>query len=359
MKDINSTPRKDGFRMPAEFAKHKGCWLLWPFRPDNWRLNAGPAQQTFASIAIAISQFEKVTVGATPAQVIKARQMLPPSITVVELEYDDVWVRDTGPICVVNDRGLVRGVNWAFNCWGWDIPSWKKEKLVAQRILEYERLDQYKAGLVLEGGAIHTDGEGTLLTTEECLLNPNRNPGKSKSEVESILMEYLNVDRVIWLKRGIYLDESGGHIDNLCCFVRPGVVALTWTDEKSDPQYDISSEAYEILRTVRDARGRHLEVHKIHQPAPQYITKEESEEFAHGEYSVVRCEGVRLPTSYVNFYIANSGVIMPFFGVTQDQEAYKTLCNLFPDRQIVGLAAHELSLGGGGIHCIVQQIPIS
>jgi len=359
MKIINSTARKDEFHMPAEFEHHKGCWLLWPERPDNWRLNAGPGQQTFASIAIAISQFEKVTVGATASQVIKARQMLPQHIAVVELDYDDVWVRDTGPICVVNDRGLVRGIDWEFNSWGGVYSLWDKDKLVAQRILEYERLDRYKAGLVLEGGAIHTDGEGTLLTIEECLLNPNRNPEKSKSEVESILMEHLNVDSVIWFKRGLYLDGCDGHIDNLCCFIRPGVVALTWTDDKSDPQYDISSEAYEILRTARDARGRRLEVHKIYQPAPQYITKEESEEFIHVEHSVVRTEGVRLPASYINFYIANGGVVIPFFGVPQDQEAYKTLCNLFPDRQIVGVASHEVLLGGGGIHCIVQQIPVS
>jgi agmatine deiminase len=172
-------------------------------------------------------------------------------------------------------------------------------------------------------------------------------------------MEYLNIDSVVWLKRGIYLDPAGGHIDNLCCFIRPGIVALTWTDDKSDPQYDISSEAYEILRTVRDARGRRLEVHKIHQPAPQYITKEESEGFVHVEHSVVRSEGVRLPTSYINFYIANGGVIMPLFGVPQDQEAYIRLCNLFPDRRVVGIASRELVLGGGGIHCIVQQIPLS
>lgn len=360
MKTINSTSRKDGFYMPADFGKHKGCWLLWPERPDNWRLNAEPAQQTFASIAIAISQFEKVTIGATPTQVAKARQMLPQHITVVEIDYDDAWVRDTGPICVVNDQGVVRGVDWEFNSWGAGLlPSWDKDNLVAQRILKYECLDRYKAGWVLEGGSVLTDGEGTLLTTEECLLNPNRNPGKSQSEVENILMEYLNINKVIWLKRGIYLDEAGGHVDNLCCFIRPGVVALTWTDDKSDPQYDISSEAYEILRTVRDARGRQLEVHKIYQPAPQYITKEESEGFIHIEHSVVRSEGVRLPTSYINFYIANGGVIMPLFGVPEDQEAYIRLCNLFPDRQVVGIASHELVLGGGGIHCIVQQIPIS
>jgi agmatine deiminase len=361
MKTINnSTPHKDGFYMPAEFAPHKGSWLLWPERPDNWRLNAGPAQQTFASTAIAISQFEHVTVGATPTQAVRARQMLPPHIAVVELDYDDAWARDTGPVCVVNDRGLVRGVDWEFNSWGAGIfPSWDKDNRVAQRILEYENLDRYKAELVLEGGSILTDGEGTLLTTEECLLNPNRNPGKSKSEVESILVEYLNVDSVVWFKRGIYLDEAGGHIDNLCCFIRPGVVALTWTDDQSNPQYDISSEAYELLSTVRDARGRRLEVHKIYQPAPLYITKQESEEFTHVEHSVVRGAGDRLPASYINFYIANGGIVMPFFGVAQDQSAYQTVCSLFLDRQVVGVPSRELLLGGGATHCIVQQIPSS
>lgn len=358
MKTINSTPRKDGFYMPAEFARHKGSWLLWPQRPDNWRLNAEPAQQTFVSAAVAISQFEHVTVGAAPTQVVRARQLLPQSVSVVELDYDDAWVRDTGPVCVVNNRGLVRGIDWKFNSWGAGIfPSWDKDDLVAQRILEYEGLDCYKAELVLEGGSILTDGEGTLLTTEECLLNPNRNPGRSRSEVENILTEYLNINKVIWFKRGIYLDEAGGHIDNLCCFIRPGVVALTWTDDQSDPQYDISSEAYELLSTVRDARGRLLEIHKICQPTPSYITKKESEEFTHVEYSVVRSEGDRLPASYINLYIANSGVVMPFFDVPQDQSAYQTVCALFPGRQVIGVPSRELLLGGGAIHCIVQQIP--
>ena len=359
MKIINSTPLKDGFRMPGEFEPHTGCWILWPERLDNWRLNAKPAQQTFVSVAIAISQFEQVTVGAKPNQVANARQMLPSHIRVVEIEYDDAWVRDTGPTCVVNN-GVVRGVDWEFNSWGGEdgiFPSWDKDNAVAREILKIEGVDRYKADIVLEGGAILVDGEGTALTTEECLLNPNRNSGKSKIEIENYLIQYLNVKKVIWFKRGIYLDEAGGHIDNLCCFIRPGVVALTWIDDKSNPQYEISAEAYELLRNELDAQGRRFEIHKIHQPSPMYITKEESEGFVGIEGSVSRNEGDLLPASYINFYIANYGIIMPFFNDPQDEKAHKVVQELFPDRKVVGILSRELLMGGGAIHCIVQQIP--
>jgi agmatine deiminase len=360
MKLIDSTPRQDGFRMPAEFEAHRGTWILWPERLDNWRMNAKPAQQTFASLAIAISQFEKVTVGATSAQIAEARLMLPPHINVVDVSYDDAWVRDTGPVCVVNDKGDVRGIDWEFNSWGGKegiFPSWEQDNLVAQQVLKFEGLDWYKSNMVLEGGAILVDGEGTLLTTEECLLNPNRNPGKSKEDVENILKEYLNVEKIIWLKRGIYLDEAGGHIDNLCCFIRPGVVALTWTDDKSDPQHEISVEAFELLQNMTDAKGRSLEIYKIHQPAPMHITQEESKGLKPIEGSVVRSEGDRLPASYINFYIVNGGVIIPLFNDPQDLNAYQTLQRLFSNRKVIGVASRELLLGGGAIHCIVQQIP--
>ncbi|HEC35451.1 MAG TPA: agmatine deiminase, partial [Anaerolineae bacterium] len=278
---IHSTPRKDGFRMPGEFEPHAGCWMLWPERPDNWRLGAKPAQRAFAVVATTIAQFEPVTMGVSKDQFLNARRMLPDHIRVVEMSYNDAWVRDCGPTFVVNDEGVVRGVDWDFNAWGGLNGGlyfpWDQDALVARKILEIERIDRYKANMVLEGGAIHTDGEGTLLVTEECLLNPNRNPLLTKEEIEENLREYLGVEKVIWLARGVYLDETGGHVDNLCCFIRPGVVALTWTEDRSDPQYEISMNAYTLLRAATDARGREFEVHKIRQPEPIIITKEESE----------------------------------------------------------------------------------
>ncbi|MGC8874078.1 MAG: agmatine deiminase [Chloroflexia bacterium] len=358
---LETTPRQDGFRMPGEFEPHAGCWMLWPERPDNWRLGAKPAQRAFAEVAAAIARFEPVTMGVSREQFRNARRMLPPSVRVVEMSCNDAWMRDCGPTFVINDEGIVRGIDWRFNAWGGLQGGlyfpWDQDDLVAQKVLEIERLDRYRAPIVLEGGSIHVDGEGTLITTEECLLNPNRNPGLSRAEIEQYLCEYLNVREIIWLGRGLYRDETSGHVDNLCCFVRPGVVALAWTEDRSDPQYDISADAYERLMSARDARGRRLEVHRIPLPAPAYITREESEGVDIVEGTLPRREGDRLAASYINFYIANGAVIAPTFGDPFDRVALGVLHELFPDRVVVGIPAREILLGGGNIHCITQQQP--
>lgn len=360
-KTLDSTPRKDGFRMPGEFEPHAGSWLLWPERPDNWRLGAKPAQRTFAQVAAAISQFEPVTVGASPAQFLNARNMLPPEVRVVEMTNNDSWIRDCGPTFVINDHGTVRGIDWDFNAWGGLDGGlyfpWDQDDLVAQKVLEIERTDRYKANIVLEGGSIHVDGQGTLMATEECLLNPNRNPDLSREEIEDTLKEYLNLEKVIWLSRGVFNDETNGHVDNICCFIRPGVVALTWTDDVNDPQYEISQDAYEALSRAVDARGRKLEIHKIHQPDPILITREESEGVDVIAGTLPRQEGDRLAGSYINFYIANGGIVMPAFNDRHDDPAKQTLAQLFPDRKVVAVPAREILLGGGNIHCITQQQP--
>jgi len=210
---------------------------------------------------------------------------------------------------------------------------------------------------VLEGGSIHVDGEGTLITTEECLLNPNRNPDLTRAQIESHLRDYLDVERIIWLPRGVYLDETDGHVDNLCCFARPGVVLLSWTDDPDDPVYAICREAQEILSQARDARSRPLEVHPIHQPGPLVLTAEESAGVSYSNEVKPRQAGDRLAGSYVNFYIANGGVVMPLFNDLHDAAALETVQQCFPEREIVGIPAREVLLGGGNIHCITQQQP--
>ncbi len=358
---VDSTPRRDGFRMPGEFEPHAGCWMLWPERPDNWRLGAKPAQKAFVDVATAIAQFEPVTTGVSHSQFLNARHMLPDHVRVVEMSYNDSWMRDCGPTFVVDDRGSVRLVDWDFNAWGglkgglyfpWDL-----DDLVPRKVAEIERFDHYKAGIVLEGGSIHVDGESTLLTTEECLLNPNRNPDLTKGEIERVLEEHLNIEKIIWLGRGVHLDEADGHVDNLCCFVRPGVVALTWTDDTSDPQYEISIDAYNRLKSATDAKGRKLAIHKLHQPNPIHITREESEGVDGVEGTIPRLPGDRLAGSYINFYIANGGVVVPIFDDPHDSAALATLQELFPKRRVVGVQAREILLGGGNIHCITQQQP--
>ena len=276
--------------------------------------------------------------GVSAIQFRTARGLLPPQVRVVELASNDSWMRDCGPTFVVDDRGGLRAVDWDFNAWGglngglyfpWDL-----DDQVAQKVMEIERVDRYKAhDFILEGGSIHVDGQGTLLTTEECLLNPNRNPHLSRSEIESRLQEYLNVEKIIWLGQGVYNDETNGHVDNLCCFIRPGVVALTWTDDRFDPQYEISLDASQRLSQATDARGRKLELVKIHQPGPLVVTEEESQGVDPIEGSQPRQPGMRLAGSYINFYIANGGVIVPIFNDPHDGPALETLRSTFPGAQ--------------------------
>lgn len=359
MQTYFTTPKQDGFRMPAEFEWHERTWMLWPERTDIWPFGAKVAQKAFRDIAITISQFEPVTMGVSRSQYENARQRLPGSIRVIEVSYNGCWIRDTGPTFVVNDEGIVRGIDWEFNAWGGLAEGlyfpWDLDNIIASKILDIESIDRYKANFVLEGGAIHVDGEGAVLATEECVLNPNRNLMITREGMERYLEEYLNIETVIWLKRGLYLDETGGHIDNICSFVRPGVVAVAWTNDKADPQYDISHEAVEILSTATDARGRRLRIHKIEQPDPIYITKEESESVDMVEGTVPRREGSRLPASYLNFYIVNGGVVVPLFGDRKDGNALKQIQQLFPERKVVGVSTRQILFGGGNVHCNVQQ----
>lgn len=362
MKTIDSSPKQDGFWMPGEFEEHEGVYILWPQRPDNWRLGGKPAQQTFVEVAKAIAAFEPVTVGANTDQYDNARHMLPDSIRVVELASDDAWVRDCGPTYVKNEAGEVRGVDWTFNSWGGLVDGlyfpWDKDDQVAQKICEIEHHDRYRLDdFILEGGSIHVDGEGTLLTTEECLLSEGRNGQLSKEQIEHILKEYLNIEKIIWLKRGIYLDETNGHVDNIANFVRPGEVALAWTDDESDPQYEISKECLDILEHATDAKGRKLKVHKLYVPSPITITDEESKGVDAVDGTLPRMEGDRLAASYVNYYTANGGIVFPTFDDPMDVKAKETLQALYPERKIVGVPAREILLGGGNIHCITQQVP--
>ena len=358
---LASTPAADGYFMPAEFARHAGCWLLWPERPDNWREAARPAQHAFASVAMAIAAFEPVTVGVSRAYYTVARAMLPEQVRVVEMAHDDAWMRDVGPTCVVNRRGVVRGVDWHFNAWGGLDGGlyfpWDQDELVARKVLEVEHLARYRAPLVCEGGAVHVDGDGTALVTEQCLLNPNRNPHLKREEVTQTLREYLGVREVIWLGRGVFNDETDGHIDNLACFARPGEVCLTWCERARDPQYAISRDAWERLQAARDARGRRLKVTKLPMAGPLYLTRREAAGLVPREGTKERPPGERLAASYVNFYIANGGIVMPLLDARTDRLAARRLKRLFPGRRVVGVPAREILLGGGNIHCITQQIP--
>jgi agmatine deiminase len=353
-----STPREDGFYMPAEWYRHTRTWMLWPQRPDNWRLRGVPAQGAFAAVATAIAAFEPVTMGVNPEGVESARSLLPERVKVMRLPSNDAWIRDCGPTFVVNARGELRLVHWQFNAWGGLYTDWSLDAAIPTAISEMEGIKAYEAPLIMEGGSIHVDGEGTLLTTEECLLNPNRNPQYTRQEIETFLTDYTGTIKILWLGAGIYNDETNGHIDNIACFLHPGLVALAWTDDHNDPQYPISQDAYQRLKRFTDAKGRRLEVIKIHQPEPIYITSTEAAGVISVQGTYPRQAGDRMAASYVNFYLCNGAAIMPLFDDPHDHLAMKTLQDALPGRTVIGVHTREILLGGGNIHCITQQQPV-
>ena len=360
-KTLKSKPFADGFHMPGEYEPHRGCWMLWPERPDNWRLKAAPAERAWVNVAKAIATSEPLTIGASSRAFARARRMLPKNIRVVRMASDDAWMRDVGPTFVVDGKGRRRGVDWRFNAWGGLKGGiyfpWAADDRVARQVLAHEESPRYRAPFILEGGAIHVDGQGTLITTEECLLNANRNPTLSRRRIEDLLRAYLGVEKIIWLGRGVYRDETDGHVDNLCCFVKPGVVCLTWTNDRRDPMYRIVRDAEARLRAARDARGRRFRIHKLYQPGPLYMTAEEARGIEARKGSKPRKAGERLAGSYVNFYVANQAIVLPLLDRKRDAAATAKLRRLFPTRRIIGVPAREILLGGGNIHCITQQVP--
>ena len=364
MRITEGTPKEHGFYMPSELSEHLCTYLLWPERPDNWRNGAKPAQAAFRDVVEKIAKHEPVVLGVNSSQYAHVLGMNLQNVSVVEISNNDSWIRDTGATMLVNGKGEMRAVDWAFNGYGGLVNGiyfpWDLDDAIASKMAAIEGVDRYRLDdFVLEGGSIHSDGEGTILVTEETLLDEGRNPGKSKEEIEQLLLDYLGAEKVIWLPYGVYKDEdTNGHVDNICQFVAPGKVVLAWESDESDPQYERSLADLKVPESETDARGRHFEVTKIHFPNVVTITKEEAEGIDSVEGTYPRIEGDRLPASYLNYYNCNGAIILPMFNDPHDQEAIDTLQRLFPDRVIETIpAAREILLGGGNVHCITQQVP--
>ncbi len=335
-----ATPRDHGFRMPAEWAPHAGCWMAWPCRDSLWGDGLEAARDAYAAVAAAIARFEPVTMIAARDQSAAAAARCGGAVRVLTLAHDDSWTRDTGPTFVVDGAGAVAGVDWRFDGWGGVYPDHAQDDAMAQAILTDAGARRYAAPIVLEGGSIHVDGEGTLLTTEQCLLDGVRNPRETRASLEAHLRAFVGAKRVIWLGEGLADDETSGHVDNIACFAAPGrVIALTAPDP-ADANRAPLAENLDRLKAARDAQARPLEVIPIEQPAPRFGV-----------------DGERLSLSYVNFYLANGAVIMPAFDDPADEPARATLKAAFPDRTVVQLPALAIVAGGGGIHCITQQQP--
>ena len=369
---LKTTALQDGFHMPGEYEPHLGTIMIWPTRPGSFPYDGKEAKPAFADIIKNIIKYEKVFLICDYDHKEDLLEYFAPddfvpqgNIELILDNTDDAWARDTSPAFVVNNEE-VRGIDWVFNAWGGDVdgllPAYDNDDALAANFCKrygYDYYDLHDIGFVLEGGSIHSDGEGTILVTESCLLSKGRNPSLSKNEIEKILLAYLGAKKVIWLPYGIYNDETNEHVDNVCAFVKPGEVILAWTDDVSDPQYDMSLADLKLLESETDAIGRHFTIHKLPIPKePVLVGDNDIHGYCFEEGEAERKAGERLAASYVNFYITNGSVLVPAFGDDNDETAVNMLRSLFPEREIVPIKSRSILLGGGNIHCITGQVPL-
>lgn len=361
-----TTPRGDDFAMPFEGDKHSGTIILLPYRKDTWRNNAKPALDCFKKIITSIAKYEPVYVGIDPTIY---KKMYPEyenikNVYPLKIKYNDAWARDNCPIFVTNGN-QIRMVDFRFNAWGGDYDglysNYKDDDLLSKRLAKQFGVERYYLDdFIFEGGSIHVDGDGTCIVTEACLLSKGRNPNLNRLEIEETLKVYLNVSKVIWIEHGIFEDETNEHVDNMVCFIKPGVVALAWSQDKNDPQYKYSSDAYKVLSNSVDAKGRKLKIIKVKLPEPLYMSKYEAKGIKLGRYDAkARPEGSRLAASYINFYQGEKFVILPAFGVPEDKLAKAQIQKLYPNKDVIQINTREVLLGGGNIHCITMQIPFN
>ncbi len=335
-----TTPKQAGYSMPAEWHFHERCWMAWPCHQSTWeKVGLERARIAYARVAQAIAQFEPVSLLVNPGDETSAKALCGDNISIVTLPINDSWTRDTGATFLLNQNKLA-GVDWIHNAWGGNYEDCALDNKIAAAIIKQTDSQYFHAPLVMEGGSFHVDGEGTVLTSRECLLNTNRNPQLSQVEIEQYLCDFLGAETVIWLNKGLLGDETDGHIDEIATFIAPGKVLCLITKDKEDPNYNTLQENLEILKSAKDAKGRSLEVYCVQQPPATYM------------------EGERLTLSYINFYLANKGIVMPAFGYeAYDKAAYQLFTQLFPSYQISQIDALDVFAGGGGIHCITQQQP--
>ena len=345
-----TNPKEQKYYMPPEWYPHECCWMQWPHEFQNknsyqevesWsHFDFEKGRHKWAEVAKGISNFEKVNMIVHPHDIEIAKKLLHDSINILEFHNDDCWARDSGATFLLNDKKKLGGVDWEFNGWGKFTPHDSDNK-IAKFMIDKSSATYFKSHMILEGGSIHVNGAGTLITTEQCLLNKNRNPKLTKGEIEDNIKKYLNIEKIIWLKNGT--DEgTDGHIDNIACFVDETKVLALSCNDKLDPFYEKFNENLEILKTSVDAKGRSLEVIEIEMSYKRLIPNDDE------------------PSSYINFYIANNGIVMPSFDDDKaDKNAQSIIQSVFPKRKVIAINGIDISLGGGNIHCITQQQPLS
>jgi agmatine deiminase len=334
-------PKDPKFHMPPEWAPHSRTLMAWPVQEALWPEPFADILPAYSGIINTIARFEPVTLVVKPELAAQAAAYCGPNIELLVLEYNDSWLRDSGPTILSNHDGELLGINWSFNAWGSKFP-YELDNQVAPELLKHLGIPRLDRPMVMEGGSFHVDGAGTLLTTEECLLNPNRNRKLSQIEIESQLREYLNVSKIIWLKRGWDGDDTDGHVDNVACFARPGVILTQVCHDPADPNFTITQENLTILKAATDAQGNPLQIIEVEQPPAHFY------------------QNMRLTLSYINFYFVNGGIVIPTFGgaaATTDTKAVAICKEIFPDREIAGVDGLVIARGGGNVHCLTQQVP--
>lgn len=345
----------------AEYSSHKGTIAMFPFRNDIWRENAKYMQEYMCGLVDIISEYETVFYFCDLRFVdsLRERYQNNTNVVVITAEYDDIWARDVGPSFIKADS-KIKCVDWCFNAWGGikdgSYYPWDKDDAFASIVAKYFKLESSRSSIVVEGGGIITDGVGTLFTTRSVLLNRNRNPFLKKTTVEDQLCAASCASRVIWLKQGLALDETNGHIDNILSFITSKDVCLAWTDDKNNPNYTRLKTIEKKLKSLTNLNGDHYSVHHIPLPPLQYMTEAESKGLCKAN-SIDRNAGDLLPASYLNFYMINGAVLIPSFGCETDDVALKCFIDLFSDRKVIQIYSREPLLGGGGIHCLLHEVP--
>jgi agmatine deiminase len=330
--------------MPPEWERHSRTLMAWPVKEAVWPEPFDAILPAYAEIVKAIARFEPVTLVVKPDLIANAVAYCgsASNIELLPLAHNDSWMRDSGPTIIWDGHGQLVGLNWIFNAWGGKFP-YELDNLVAPQILNHLRIPCTDLPLVMEGGSFHVDGGGTLLTTEECLLNPNRNPRLSREKIEAYLRQSLGISKIIWLKRGWDGDDTDGHVDNVACFARPGVILTQVCHDPADPNYAITQENLATLQAATDAHGKPFKVIAVGQPPARFY------------------QGARLTLSYINFYFVNGGIVMPVFGddaAGTDEDARTVLKEVFPEREIVSVDGAIIARGGGNVHCLTQQVPV-
>jgi agmatine deiminase len=335
MTEPPSTPREDGFSMPAEWERHEACLMEWPTltRKAFWGDRFDEAERDYAAVANAIAAFEPVVIVCDPEQTADVRRLCGEVVEALPLPIDDSWMRDNGPIFVRDHDGRVALVHFRFNSWGERYLPYDRDAEVPRHLASHLGMRRYEAPFVLEGGSFFVDGEGTLITTEQCLLNPNRNPSMSREDIEQGLRDHLGVEAIVWLGLGHSTDrDTDGHIDGIAPYLAPATVALLVPGDPDDPDHERGLDNLDRLRRSRDARGRTFEVIAFETRPPGVVP-------------------------YLNFYLANGGAIVPIADRPEDEQALEQIAKMLPDREIVPVPGDCLNFGGGGPHCITQQRP--